>query len=109
MIVMTACFAKWTKAILNTKTNAAVVACVFFALCIVNYGNRYRLITGNGPQFVSKFFAAVYSRLGANKITTTEYDLQINGQRTISPLPSYRDCATPYPSSDRARIHTYYR
>lgn len=60
--------------------NTTTVARIFFVHLIANYGFLSRLITSKGPQFVLKFFVAVYSTLGVSTITITECHLQTNGQ-----------------------------
>lgn len=73
-------YTKLTKAILTTKKKAATVARIFVEHWVANYVISFKIVTENGPQFVSKFFVAVCSTLGLNNITTIEYHSQTNGQ-----------------------------
>jgi transposase InsO family protein len=57
------------------------------------YGPPVSFLTDNGPQFTDKFFQAVCAEQGIQKVFTTDYIPQINGQvehskRTI--LASFR-------------------
>ena len=44
------------------------------------YGPPVSLLTDNGPQFTAKFFQAVCAELGIQKVFTTAYHPQTNGQ-----------------------------
>lgn len=62
------------------NTTAPKLAKIFLDYCIIPYGIPTHLFTDNGPQFMGKFFAAIFELLGTEKITTTCYHPQTNGQ-----------------------------
>lgn len=65
------------------KKSTTAVARIFLKHWVANYGTPFKLPTENGPQFVSKFFSAVFSTLGRNIFTITEYQQQTNGQEKL--------------------------
>lgn len=73
-------YMKLSKAIPTTKSNAITVSRLTLEPLVANYGIPCRLLTENGPPFVSKFFVAIYSTLAEKSITTTECYTQTNGQ-----------------------------
>lgn len=82
-VVMTDLYTKFNNALSATNTNATTVDFIFLEHWVVNCCILSQLLTENGPQLVSKFFAAVCSTLGVNKITTTKYRPQNNGQAEL--------------------------
>lgn len=74
-----------TKATPSTGSNANAVARILYEHRVANYGIRSRLLTNNGPRFVSKFYVAVCSTLGLNNVITTEYCSQSNGYSELFP------------------------
>lgn len=83
-----------TKPINNiptSKTNATTESQIFLYHWAAYFGILFKLLTEDGRQFISKFFVAVYSTLGATNITTTEYHSQTNGQAEHSTEVLYLD------------------
>lgn len=80
IIVMTDRFSKLTKALPTAKTTATTVATTSLEHWVANFGILSKVVTDNGPQFTSKFFAALCTQLGIKAMTTTEYHPQANGQ-----------------------------
>jgi hypothetical protein len=57
--------------------------CVRSGVCdhwVYTYGAPQHVLTDNGPQFTAKFFHAVCRELGIEKVFTTAYHPQTNGQ-----------------------------
>lgn len=79
-VVMTDRYTKLAKAITTTKRNAATVAGIFLEYLVANYGIPSKILTDNGPQFVSKLFLAVCNTFRVINISTSEYCPQTNGQ-----------------------------
>lgn len=44
------------------------------------YGIPNNMVTGNGPQFVSKLFAVLCEYIDTKLVTTSEYHTQANGK-----------------------------
>lgn len=78
--VMTARYAKLTKTIPMSKTNSTTVVSIFLELWLLNFRILQKSLTESHPQFVSKFFMAVYSTVVVNTINTTEYRRQAHDQ-----------------------------
>lgn len=81
---MTDRYNKLSKAVQNTKTSATTVARIFLEHYAAKHGIPFKMLTDQGPQFVSKFFMAVYSALVVNHITATEFHPQTSGQEERS-------------------------
>lgn len=79
-IVMWDLYTKLSKELTTTKTSDTTVARFFLERLVAKFGVPSKPVINNGFQFVSKFFAAVYSTLRTNNITTTEYHSQIYSQ-----------------------------
>lgn len=80
ILVMTDRYLKLTWVIPVAKITARNVATVILENWVIYYEAPDFILTDNGKQFTSKFFAALYASLEAKLVTTTEYHLQINGQ-----------------------------
>ena len=78
--VMTDRYSKLTRAVPSTKTTAPQVALIFLDNWVIPYGIPSYVLTDNGPQFTSKFFACLCAFLGSKLLNTTAYHPQTNGQ-----------------------------
>lgn len=82
--VITYWISKQTETIQTAKTTATKVAAIFLEHWVSNSGIPTKLPTNNGPQLASKFLAAIYTVLGVNNITTTEYHTKHMGRSNTS-------------------------
>jgi hypothetical protein len=73
-------FSKLTRTIPLRTTSAFVVAKAFCDHWVFVYGPPRYILTDNGSQFTAKFFLAVCRELGIDKVFTTAYHPQTNGQ-----------------------------
>lgn len=95
VMVMTDRYTKGTKSVPTRKTNAKAVTCIILEQWVVNFRIRSKLLTDNGPQFVSNIFAVGSSQLGAKNNTNTECHSHANSKAKqsnlilVSPLRSY--------------------
>lgn len=80
VIVMTDRCSWLMRALPMPRVTAPLVTTVLLEYWIVPCGIPNTIVTDNGPQIVSKFFAILYASLGAKLMTTTEYHPQCNGQ-----------------------------
>jgi len=80
VIVITDRYSKLTRAIPVASITAPHVASIFVDHWVIPYGIPEQILSDNGKQFVSKFFAALCAFLGAKLTTTTAYHPQCNGQ-----------------------------
>lgn len=80
VVVVTDRRTKLTKAITTTKAITALVARIFLEHLVANFLILSKLLTDDGPQFLSKFSLAVCSKLVVNSINSTEYHPQRNGE-----------------------------
>jgi transposase InsO family protein len=80
LLVISDRYSKVTKTVPLRTNTALSVARAFCDHRAYVYGPPISLLTDNGPQFTAKFFQAVCSELGIQKIFTTSYHPQTNGQ-----------------------------
>jgi transposase InsO family protein len=80
LLVMTDRFSKLTRTVPLRTTTALVCARAFCDHWVYTYGAPRHVLTDNGPQFTAKFFHAVCRELGIEKVFTTAYHPQTNGQ-----------------------------
>lgn len=73
-------YRKPTRSIPVVSVTSTAAATVSVENWIMRYDIPTYLLTDNGPQFDSKFFAAICVRLGLKHLTMTAYHLQTNGQ-----------------------------
>lgn len=76
---MTNRYLKITRAIPTSETTATHDARMFLGHWIVSYRIPEHLVTENGPQFMSAFFAILCGFLGLKHLTTAAYHTQTNG------------------------------
>jgi len=80
MLVITDRFAKLTKCVPLRRITAMSVASAIIDACVSSYGPPDRILSDQGPQFMSSFFMAVMKMLGIETVRTTAYHPQTNGQ-----------------------------
>jgi transposase InsO family protein len=78
LLVISDRYSKVTKTVLLRTVTALSNARAFCDHWAYVYGPPIYLLTDNGPQFTAKFFQAVCSELGIQKIFTTAYHPQTN-------------------------------
>jgi len=72
--------AKLTKCVALRRITAMSVASVIIDAWLSAYGPPDRILSDQGPQFMSNFFIAVMKILGIETVRTTAYHPQANGQ-----------------------------
>ena len=80
ILVVTDRFTKLTKTEALRTITAVSVAKAFCKTWVFNYGTPKVLLTDNGAQFTAAFSRNVCRILGIQKVFTTEYHPQANGQ-----------------------------
>ena len=80
LLVMTDRFSKLTRTVPLRSTSAYAVAKAFCDHWVFTYGPPCHVLTDNGPQFASKFFLATCRELGIEKVFSSAYHPQTNGQ-----------------------------
>ena len=80
LLVITDRFSKLTRTVPLRTITAMVVAKAFCESWVFAYGAPRYVLTDNGTQFNAKFFLAVCRELGIEKLFTTAYHPQTNGQ-----------------------------
>lgn len=78
---MTARYTDPVKLISGLRIVTDTLACLFLERCVANYGILSKVLNDGGPQFLWKFLLAVRSTPWVSDVTTTEYHLEINGQK----------------------------
>ncbi|GFU24957.1 retrovirus-related Pol polyprotein from transposon 297 [Trichonephila clavipes] len=64
---------KWAEIIPLKKASARVISDTFFDNYISHFGARIKLISDNGPQFISDIFEHLSDRLGIRHVKTVVY------------------------------------
>jgi transposase InsO family protein len=80
LLVIADRYSKVVKTVPLRTVTALVVARAFFDHWAYTYGPPVSLLMDNGPQFTAKVFQAVCAELGIQKVFTTVYHPQTNGQ-----------------------------
>ena len=80
LLVMTDRFSKLTRTVPLRTTTALVTAKAFCEHWVFCYGPPRYVLSDNGPQFAAKFFQAVCRELGIEKVFSSAYHPQTNGQ-----------------------------
>ncbi|GFW45824.1 retrovirus-related Pol polyprotein from transposon 17.6 [Trichonephila clavipes] len=70
VLVITDHFIKWAKIIPLNKASAQIIANKLFDNYISRYGAPVKLISDNGPQFISDIFEHLSDRLGIRHVKT---------------------------------------
>jgi len=79
-LVITDRFAKLAKCVALRRITAMSVASAIIDAWVSTYGPPDRILSDQGPQFMSNFFIAVMKMLGIKTVRTTAYYPQTNGQ-----------------------------
>ena len=80
LLVITDRFSKLTRTVPLRSTSAYAVSRAFCDHWAFVYGPPRIVLTDNGPQFAAKFFLAVCRELGIDKVFSSAYHPQTNGQ-----------------------------
>ena len=80
ILVITDRFSKLCQVVPLRSTEAFACAVAFVEHWVYKFGSPARLISDNGPQFVSRFFKAVCRLIGVKTVPTTAYHPETNGQ-----------------------------
>jgi len=80
ILVITDCFAKLTKCVALRRITAISVASAIFDAWVACHGPSDRILSDQGPQFMSNFLISVMKVLGTEAVRTTAYHPQNNGQ-----------------------------
>ncbi|GFT06373.1 retrovirus-related Pol polyprotein from transposon 412 [Trichonephila clavipes] len=78
-------FRKWAEIIPLKKTSARVIADNFFDNYISRFGAPVKLISDNGPQFISDILQNLFERLGIRHVKTVVYRPQANRTERVNP------------------------
>jgi len=80
ILVVTDRFARLTKCVALRRITAMFVASAIIDACMSAYEPPDRILSDQGPQFMSNLFIAVMKMLGIETVRTTAYHPQTNGQ-----------------------------
>jgi len=80
ILVITDRFAKLTKCVALRRNTAMSVASAITDASVSAYGPPDRIVSDQGPQFMSNFFIAVMKMLGIETVRTTAYHPATNRQ-----------------------------
>ncbi|GFY12050.1 retrovirus-related Pol polyprotein from transposon 17.6 [Trichonephila clavipes] len=83
VLVITDHFSKWAEIIPFKKASARVIAGNFFNY-ISRFGAPVKLITDNGPQFISDIFEHLNERLGIRHVEIVVYRPQANRTERVN-------------------------
>ncbi|GFW91452.1 retrovirus-related Pol polyprotein from transposon 412 [Trichonephila clavipes] len=84
VLVITVHFSKWAEIIPLKKASARVIADNFFDNYISRFGAPIKLISDNGPQFISDIFENLSERLGIRHVKTVVYRPQANRTERVN-------------------------
>ncbi|GFX08362.1 retrovirus-related Pol polyprotein from transposon 412 [Trichonephila clavipes] len=84
VLVITDHFSKWAEIIPLKKSSARVIADNFFDNYISRFGAPIKLISDNGPQFISDIFENLSERLGIRHVKTVFYRPQANRTERVN-------------------------
>ncbi|GFY12772.1 retrovirus-related Pol polyprotein from transposon 412 [Trichonephila clavipes] len=84
VLVITDNFSKWAEIIPLIKASARVIADNFFNNYISRFGAPIKLISDNGPQFISDIFENLSERLGIRHVKTVVYRPQANRTERVN-------------------------
>ncbi|GFS68073.1 retrovirus-related Pol polyprotein from transposon 412 [Trichonephila clavipes] len=84
VLVITDHFSKWAEIIPLKKASARVIADKFFDNYISRFGAPIKLISDNGPQFISDIFENLSERLGIRHVKTVVYRPQANRTERVN-------------------------
>ncbi|GFX51001.1 retrovirus-related Pol polyprotein from transposon 17.6 [Trichonephila clavipes] len=78
VLVITDHFSKCSEIMTLKKSSAGIIADSLFDNYISRYGAPVKLISDNGPQFISDIFEHLSNRLGIRHVKTVVYRPQAN-------------------------------
>ncbi|GFX52689.1 retrovirus-related Pol polyprotein from transposon 412 [Trichonephila clavipes] len=84
ILIITDHFSKWAEIIPLKKASARVIADNFFDNYISRFGAPIKLISDNGPQFISDIFENLSERLGIRHVKTVVYRPQVNRTERVN-------------------------
>ncbi|GFY06742.1 retrovirus-related Pol polyprotein from transposon opus [Trichonephila clavipes] len=84
VLVITDHFSKWAEIIPLKKASARVIANNFFDNYISRFGAPIKLISDNGPQFISDIFEKLSERLGMRHVKTVVYRPRANRTERVN-------------------------
>ncbi|GFY36460.1 retrovirus-related Pol polyprotein from transposon 17.6 [Trichonephila clavipes] len=84
VLVITDHFSKWAEIIPLKKASARVIADNFFDNYISRFVAPIKLISDNGPQFISDIFENLSERLGIRHVKTVVYRPRANGTERVN-------------------------
>ncbi|GFY05096.1 retrovirus-related Pol polyprotein from transposon 297 [Trichonephila clavipes] len=84
VLVITDHFSKWAEIIPLKKASARVIADNFFDNYISRFGAPIKLISDNGPQFISDIFENLNEKLGIRHVKTVVYRPQANRTERVN-------------------------
>ncbi|GFS56864.1 retrovirus-related Pol polyprotein from transposon 17.6 [Trichonephila clavipes] len=84
VLVITDHFSKWAEIIPLKKASARVIADNFFDNYISRFGAPIKLISDNGPQFISDIFENLSGRLCIRHVKTVVYRPQANRTERVN-------------------------
>ncbi|GFY01634.1 retrovirus-related Pol polyprotein from transposon 17.6 [Trichonephila clavipes] len=84
VLVITDHFSKWAEIIPLKKASARIIADNFFDNYISRFGVPIKLISDNGPQFISDTFENLSERLGIRHVKTVVYRPQANRTERVN-------------------------
>ncbi|GFY29873.1 retrovirus-related Pol polyprotein from transposon 412 [Trichonephila clavipes] len=84
VLVITDHFSKWAEIIPLKKASPRVIADNFFDDYVSRFGALIKLISDNGPQFISDIFENLSERLGIRHMKTVVYRPQANRTERIN-------------------------
>ncbi|GFV75325.1 retrovirus-related Pol polyprotein from transposon 412 [Trichonephila clavipes] len=84
VLVITDHFSKWAEIIPLKKASARVIADNFFDNYISRFGAPIKLISDNGPQFISDIFENLSERLSIRHVNTVVYRPQANRTERVN-------------------------
>lgn len=80
ILIVTGSYSKQTQAVPTSRTTAPQVANMFMDQWLVPYSTLLYLLTDNGAQYVSRFFATVYAQFGVKHLATKAGHSRTNSQ-----------------------------
>ncbi|GFX06309.1 retrovirus-related Pol polyprotein from transposon 412 [Trichonephila clavipes] len=84
VLVITDHFSQWAEIIPLKKASARVIADNFFDNYTSRFGAPIKLISDNGPQFISDIFENLSERLGIRHVKTVVYRPQANRTERVN-------------------------
>ncbi|GFX96803.1 retrovirus-related Pol polyprotein from transposon 17.6 [Trichonephila clavipes] len=84
VLVITDHFSKWAEIIPLKNVSARIIADSLFDNYISRYGNAVKLISDNGPQFISDIFENLSNKLGIRHVKSVVYRPQANGTERMN-------------------------